>query len=929
MTLTKARASKKSGNVVQKIGAFLYLGLFIPIFLFFWRLYDWKTSDKHRFKNSNPPSLQVTSKYWLIYAYGFASINSLMLANFIGHALRTFVGQGSNLFGNLLNNDTVAYQFNWDVFNVAHLFDFSLILQAPVVILPLVSLICSSSFPFVWRYYKARRDYNANEEGDDRLITYNELKKTYKKIPNRGQKFKGYGGMPVAHELKATPSLSKTALAAKMKCHFPRLDVENKTELNADEFIDLNDGLLRKSLAQVGKLVTTSEKILGLVKELSGYYYIDDDTINSIIVGMTRSGKGETVVNVLVDIISRAQKLCSMILADPKGELYQMAYDTLVKRGYDVEVLNFQNMDWSMSYNPLQRAIDFAKKGYYEKVQQEIDAVSNAFYYMEKQDGNSKFWTDSSMNLFSALTIAIIWRAKETKEWDSVTLRQVVTMLNQMGSEQVWADVEGNIWDGPLEDGSATKQSKLTVYFNQLRKINKEKPSQFLTMADDSFRQSNFAGEETKGSIFSSMLSGLKLFMNDSIARMTSENNLDLTSIGFPRKLSIKFRSSTDQREDNPYLHEVVKLSILNKRGKPIIENKQLIVDSAGYINYAIEPFLPDDFVLKVQFRDSDTHLTANVQKRYNKIKAIEIDRREMTSITGLRKRVYTQTSLNLDIEASDIEIQYSEKPKAVFLVLPPNRSAYDQMASLFIDQVFNANYDMALEREGRKTVQRIQYILDEVGNLPAIPDMKKKISIGLGQNQLFNLFIQNLEQLEQVYGKKTAQTILNNCSINQYIKSNSGETLKRFEELSGNKTTTTRHKTDQGEGRTSLAYQNKQQPVVSKGQLQKLQSGEAFISISVKAENKLGQLVPSLPILATGKLKFPHRYMFLHEEFNQKKSLGDIPVQSKHRYLKLQDVAVDWLEQFDQTRSYINDLEANGESGQALYTLARRKTAA
>lgn len=827
------------------------------------------------------------------------------------HALRRVLGQVGKSFEQLIGGQALTSSFDWDIFNLKYLFAFDVLQVAP---LPYVVIFILFAFLFgfpVWQYYKEKKDDTADEEGDDRLITYKELQKTYKKIPNRGKRYKGYGGMPVAHELRKGFSLSKIALISKMNCHFPRVDKENMTSENKAEFVDKNDTVFRKGLAKIGKYVTVSEKILGLVKDLSGYYYIDDATINAIVVGMTRSGKGETVVNILVDILSRAKKQCSMVIADPKGELYQMAYDILIKRGYDVEVLNFQNMDWSMSYNPLQGAITYAQKGYYEKVQQEVDAIAKAFYKLEKEDGNSKFWTDSSMNLFSALALAIIWRAKETGEWETVTLRQIVTMLNQLGSEEVWANVDGEIFKEPAEDGSTTRQSKLTAYFNQLRAIHKIKPSQFLVMADDSFRQSNFAGEETKGSIFSSMLSGLKLFMNDSIARMTSENNIDLTSIGFPRKMSIKFRGSTALSEENPYLHEVGLLSIVNKRGRAVVKPQQRIIDSAGYMNFAIAPSLPDDFSFKIELPRLQLKAKIDVQKRYGKIKSIVIDSKN--------------TSPSLLLEASDIELMYSERPKAVFMVMPPNRSAYDQMVALFIDQVFNANYDMALETSGRKTVQRIHFILDEVGNLPPIPRMKTKISIGLGQNLLFDLFIQNLEQLENVYGKETAQTILGNCSINQYIKSNSEETLKRFEELSGNRTVMVRQKTTQQWGLPTVSHQPKRQPVVSKGQLQKLQSGEAFLSISVQAENKLGQLTSNLPILATGKLRFPHRYMFLHEEFDQSKTLGDIPVQSKHRYLKLSDVVVDWVEQFEQTRNYINDLESSGDLDQACFILERK----
>ncbi|MGQ7341002.1 type IV secretory system conjugative DNA transfer family protein, partial [Streptococcus suis] len=89
----------------------------------------------------------------------------------------------------------------------------------------------------------------------------------------------------------------------------------------------------------------------------SGDYYIEDSTTNMLGIGMTRSGKGEGHITTTIDINSRAEIQPSMVLADPKGEHYQSSYKTMRRRGYDVNVLSFQNMDWSMSYNPLALAI--------------------------------------------------------------------------------------------------------------------------------------------------------------------------------------------------------------------------------------------------------------------------------------------------------------------------------------------------------------------------------------------------------------------------------------------------------------------------------------------------------------------------------------------------------------------------------------------
>ncbi|MBE7145021.1 hypothetical protein PDQ30_25625 [Bacillus cereus group sp. Bc065] len=48
-------------------------------------------------------------------------------------------------------------------------------------------------------------------------------------------------------------------------------------------------------------------------------YYIDTDTVNTAILGVSRSGKGEMIVVVMIDNLSRAKNQSSMVINDPKG----------------------------------------------------------------------------------------------------------------------------------------------------------------------------------------------------------------------------------------------------------------------------------------------------------------------------------------------------------------------------------------------------------------------------------------------------------------------------------------------------------------------------------------------------------------------------------------------------------------------------------
>jgi len=237
----------------------------------------------------------------------------------------------------------------------------------------------------------------------------------------------------------------------------------------------------------------------------------------------------------------------------------------------------------------------------------------------------------------------------------------------------------------------------------------------------------------------------------------------------------------------------------------------------------------------------------------------------------------------------------YSDKPRVVYLVTPPNRTEYNGIVSLFLDQLYNANYDLALTN-GRKCINRILHILDEFTNIPAIPHMDTKISIGLGQNILYYLWVQNLEQLVNVYGENVAQTILDNCSLKVYVKTTSPDTNKRFSGELGTRTITRRRRSSNilDEANPNVAVENPKQELLTPTQLAKLQEGEAVILRGVKGRDNVGRKVTTDPIFAHDKTSFPYKYMFLQEEFDTSMTLADIPVESAHRELELQDIAVD-----------------------------------
>ena len=74
---------------------------------------------------------------------------------------------------------------------------------------------------------------------------------------------------------------------------------------------------------------------------------------HSLVIGATGSGKTTTFVNPMIQLIGASKKGSSMIVSDPKGELFDMHSQYLKDLGYDVRVLDLRDTYSSDRWNPL------------------------------------------------------------------------------------------------------------------------------------------------------------------------------------------------------------------------------------------------------------------------------------------------------------------------------------------------------------------------------------------------------------------------------------------------------------------------------------------------------------------------------------------------------------------------------------------------
>lgn len=279
---------------------------------------------------------------------------------------------------------------------------------------------------------------------------------------------------------------------------------------------------LRELKKQYKAVPESGEKYKGkggvIISRYKDKIFIDDSPTNNTIIGITRSGKGETFVFPTIDVYSRAEEKPSLIMNDPKGELVAASYETLKNRGYDIEILNLLTPDEGMSYNPLQLVIDAYKNGEYSTAQLLCNTLTFSLY--NDPTAKDKFWQESAQSLVNALILAVTEDCVKNNEEEKITLFTVANMLSELGGKE---DEDGN--------------NALDLFFQERDPFD---------IAKMQYATSNFSKGTTRGSIFAAAMSKLQIFTFDKIGRMTSKNSYKLENIGFGEKPVAIFMVSPD-----------------------------------------------------------------------------------------------------------------------------------------------------------------------------------------------------------------------------------------------------------------------------------------------------------------------------------------------------------------------------------------------
>lgn len=640
--------------------------------------------------------------------------------------------------------------------------------------------------------------------------------------------------------------------------------------------------------------------------------FIDTSPVNNLIIGTTRSGKGEVIVVPINDIYSRAEFQASLVVNDPKGELVAMSKETLEKRGYRVECLNLLNPLKSLSYNPLQLIIDAYHNGDTDEAQSLCKTLTYSLYY--NPSAKDPFWQNSAMSLVNGLILAVIdecdkkckiidneilnYEKKNTelssknkeqnldtikknermiellekekeKENSKITLYTVANMLSELGGKDIQVSVVG-------KDG---KEKTETV--NALDNFFQNLPAN--SVAKMQYATSKFADGSARGSIFAVAMAELSRFTMNSVARMTSKNSIDLRDIGFNKRVTKTVRVLVKERlEDDK---DIIIRPIENTETKNYFTGIGNIEIKQGF-EFKDEMFLKD---VKV-FGYKGEEIKAKIE-----VDSIDIDIDEI----GEYELIY-----------SVIDDTYENKPVALFLVTPDYDGSNHVLSSIFIRQLYYVLAKEASLSETGKCEREVIFNLDEFGNMPAIEGFANIVTVCLGRKIRFNIVIQALSQLKKLYGEDD-KTIIGNCGNLIYLLTNDNDTAEEVSKSLGDQTIVTESRS----GETLDITKNRTESLDSERLLRasallEFQEGEMVVKRVIKRQDLKGNRIVPYPIHNHGETAMKFRWEYLGDSFDNEKAFRKVKIKSKHRNVKLDDLLIN----FDESEEdYIKRLHSLG----------------
>lgn len=296
--------------------------------------------------------------------------------------------------------------------------------------------------------------------------------------------------------------------------------------------------------------------------------WVDDGEYHNLIIGSTGSGKTQMTVQPMVKCLAKSNQ--SMIITDPKGEIYENNANELRERGYKIVLLNFRDPQKGNCWNPLSLPYSLYKSGNSDKANELLDDLAMNILYDEKSQNADPFWEKTSADYFAGLALALFDDAKE----EEINLN-TINLMTTVGEEKF----------------------RNSTYMKQYFSYKNEASPAYVNVSS-----TLLAPSDTKGSILSVFKQKIKLFSSrENLSEMLSHSDFDMKDIG--REKTAVFIVVQDEKKT---YHSLVTIFI-----KQVYETLiDVAQESGGKLPFRTN-FILDEFANMPPLKDVTTMVTA------------------------------------------------------------------------------------------------------------------------------------------------------------------------------------------------------------------------------------------------------------------------------------------------------------------------------
>lgn len=329
------------------------------------------------------------------------------------------------------------------------------------------------------------------------------------------------------------------------------------------------DKELKKNFTQIDFDKLQSTKIDGIpikAEEINNKLTITmAKPAHTLIIGTTGSGKTTTFINPTIQILSHSKNKPSMLISDPKGELFSLHSAELKRLGYDIKVIDLRNPYCSVRWNPLEKPFVM-----YQEMLHLKDKV------LEDEENGCYMFEDKTYYNHDELLSVI--QVKQQAMYDEIyeDLHDIVSVLCPVMNkgEPIWESGAKNfilaITLAMLEDSENPELGMTKEKFNfynimkiatntqrdcedLMRYFMKRSPiSKCVSLS----KQVLDASDKTRGSYLSTIFDKLAMFSDKSICALTSSNEVDFSELA--TKPTALFLQIPDEKETRHTLASMI-----------------------------------------------------------------------------------------------------------------------------------------------------------------------------------------------------------------------------------------------------------------------------------------------------------------------------------------------------------------------------------